>query len=112
MYCLKCGKDTGSAQIFCDECLQSMEKYPVKPGTPIHLHQREARKAAPRKHVMPLDVQVSHLQHKVRRLRILAILLVALLCFTAALLARAILSTPQPQGRALGQNYTIQTPQE
>ncbi len=42
MYCLKCGKETGSERVFCDSCLESMEKYPVKPGIHIHLPNRPA----------------------------------------------------------------------
>lgn len=40
MYCLKCGKDT--QDVFCDECKQIMENYPVKPDTPAILPDRNA----------------------------------------------------------------------
>lgn len=43
MYCLKCGKDTKSDQLFCSACLESMEKYPVKPGTHITLPNRSGQ---------------------------------------------------------------------
>ena len=39
MYCLKCGKD--SKEVFCEECRQTMEQYPVKPGTPVSIPDRE-----------------------------------------------------------------------
>ena len=42
MACLKCGKETGENQVFCSECKQIMEQYPVKPGTPIQLPKRAA----------------------------------------------------------------------
>jgi hypothetical protein len=34
---MKCGREIPAGQVFCDECLKDMEKYPVKPGTAIHL---------------------------------------------------------------------------
>ena len=37
MQCMKCGREIPVGQVFCDECLKDMEKYPVKPGTAIHL---------------------------------------------------------------------------
>ena len=37
MQCMKCGREIPAGQVFCDECLKDMEKYPVKPGTAIHL---------------------------------------------------------------------------
>ena len=37
---MKCGKKLGSSQVFCDECLEMMEKNPVKPGTVVKLPNR------------------------------------------------------------------------
>lgn len=37
MYCLKCGREIEGDQVFCNECLATMEQYPVNPGTPVHL---------------------------------------------------------------------------
>ncbi|MBE6983068.1 MAG: hypothetical protein E7435_02125 [Ruminococcaceae bacterium] len=34
MSCLNCNKDTVGTAVFCDECLQAMEAYPVEKGTP------------------------------------------------------------------------------
>ena len=39
---MKCGKDLGASQVFCDECLEMMEKNPVKPGTVVKLPNRPA----------------------------------------------------------------------
>lgn len=52
MNCLKCGTKTTGNQVFCDDCLQVMEKYPVKQDTAVQLPQREPRnveKKQPRK---------------------------------------------------------------
>ncbi len=37
MNCMKCGKVIPAEQVFCEDCLAEMEKYPVKPDTPILL---------------------------------------------------------------------------
>jgi len=34
---MKCGKETKSDRFFCQECLDDMERYPVKPDTPVYL---------------------------------------------------------------------------
>lgn len=33
MNCLKCGREIEEGQVFCNDCLVQMAKYPVKPGT-------------------------------------------------------------------------------
>ena len=40
MSCMKCGKEVSEGQVFCQECLEEMEKYPVKPGTAVLLPNR------------------------------------------------------------------------
>lgn len=43
MNCLKCGTKIASTQVFCDNCLQVMEKYPVKPDAAVHIPQRTVK---------------------------------------------------------------------
>ena len=54
MNCLKCGKKTGKTEAFCQECMEVMERYPVKPGTVAQIPNRNAiqaeRKAQQLKH--------------------------------------------------------------
>ena len=38
--CLKCRREIAEGQVFCDDCLAQMKKYPVKPGTPVNLPKR------------------------------------------------------------------------
>ena len=40
MKCMKCGTTITSDQVFCNTCQEDMERYPVKPGTPIQLPNR------------------------------------------------------------------------
>ena len=38
--CLKCGKET--KDVFCESCKAEMNRYPVNPGTPVSVPDREA----------------------------------------------------------------------
>lgn len=40
MACLKCGKVTND--VFCESCKTEMDQYPVNPGTPVNVPDREA----------------------------------------------------------------------
>ena len=35
MNCMKCGREIALGQVFCKECLEDMDRYPVAPGTPV-----------------------------------------------------------------------------
>ena len=65
MSCMKCGKEVSEGQVFCQECLEEMEKYPVKPGTAVLLpnrpHQAVVHKRSYRKSRKPED-QISRLR--------------------------------------------------
>lgn len=81
MACLKCGKETGEDQVFCSECKQIMEQYPVKPGTPIQLPKREVpapEKKTPQKKKLTPEQQVAQLRLALRRLVLVNIALLAL----------------------------------
>ena len=45
MKCMKCGTTIASDQVFCNTCQEDMERYPVKPGTPILLPNRAEKVA-------------------------------------------------------------------
>ena len=65
MNCLKCGREIEEGQVFCNDCLVQMAKYPVKPGTAVQLpsrgsaavskkvHSRRRTKAAPEEQLKP-----------------------------------------------------------
>lgn len=87
MYCLKCGNETLEEKIFCEECLQQAEMYPVKPGTAVQLPRRDsAKKSAPVKRSPSPEEQVEALRRAVRRLRLLLFLSAAALALTLGLL--------------------------
>lgn len=114
MFCMKCGKQVKDDQVFCDACLEDMEKYPVKPETHVQLPNRPesaAKKAAPKKKKLTLKEQNDRLQ---KALRILAATLaVTLLAF--AVTVSLLIHTAQERGvkEAVGKNYnTVNTDAE
>lgn len=85
MNCLKCGREVPGEQVFCEDCLLEMEKYPVKPETVIQLpRQRDSMgvKKSPKRRTAPLEEQVKLLR---KRLRIQTILLLIALALIIAL---------------------------
>ncbi len=112
MNCMKCGREIGEDQAFCDYCLIEMEHHPVNPGTVILLPAQEhpAPKKAVRKKRAALspEEQVPVLKRRVCGLRVLALLLAALLCVTSYFAYEAI--SELDIQRLLGKNYnTIET---
>ena len=113
MNCVKCGREIGEDQVFCEACLEEMEHYPVKPGTAIHIPTRrdmgELKKNNQKKRpIVPLSEQILRLKKKVLRLRIVVILLLLLCGGLCLLIGRTAMELDIQ--RLLGQNYsTIQT---
>ncbi len=111
MHCLKCGKETQDDQVFCQHCLESMEAYPVKPSTAIHLPNRAEEPASKRpvrrKRAPTLEEQLAQTKTMVRRLVVLAVALGFALAISVALLCRGYLIAEVT--KLTGRNYTIQT---
>lgn len=108
MYCMKCGKDTKSDQFFCQECLEEMERYPVKPDTPVYLPPvtRQERKTQRFTPPPAPEEQVAQLRRTNRRLRVfllLAVLILGLVCY----LWLWPKETQEPADK--GRNYTVGT---
>ena len=51
MGCMKCGKELASTQVFCDECLEKMEKSPVKTNAVVVLPTRPTKITAKKKRI-------------------------------------------------------------
>lgn len=110
MNCMKCGKETAEGQSFCTDCLEVMEAYPVKPGTPIQILPRPAaneRRSPPRSTGPTPAEQVSHLRRTIRWLYLMIAVLSVLLCITGVLLIQT-LNHPQ-ETPDIGKNYTATT---
>ena len=89
MNCMKCGREIRSGEVFCEDCLLGMGRYPVNPNTPVILPKREVQVVAKkpvRKKVVSPEIQIAILKHRVRLLSVLLVavsLLAALLVYPA-----------------------------
>ena len=108
MNCIRCGVKTGEKEVFCSQCLASMEQYPVKPGTPVHIPLRvvmpDAKKPLKKKRDLTPEEQISRLRLLVRRLSaalIAALTVIMLLC--GILIASSMQDKPQNSST---RNYT------
>ena len=107
--CMKCGREIKSDAVFCRECLEHMEKYPIPEHTLVYVPSEKDRAAAVRKSaevhpgVSAEDV-AKRLHRKVEALRLLVIL------FMAATLFFGILSVETLHelklSNLIGKNYT------
>lgn len=105
MNCLKCGRDTTDEHVFCDRCQAVMDRYPVKPGTTVHLPRRDnLKKPTPRRRSVPPEEQIQSLKRNLRRSRIFATMLLIALALAGLLLLREFAGGETP---IIGQNYTI-----
>lgn len=106
MQCMKCGRETESGQVFCRDCLAEMEKYPVKPGTPVYIPNQAQPVRKPQRYVIPVDPeeQVRRLRRKVRwlgRCLFLSLLALAVCCVLILRLYR------QEHRPPTGQDYNV-----
>ncbi len=105
--CMKCGRQIPAGDVFCPDCLKIAEKYPIKPGTPIHLPnlQKRIKRVAKVRAVSP-EEQMLSLQKKLRRRNFIIFLLILSLLLAVAVLAHFFFA---PETKAIiGQNYTFQ----
>ena len=110
MNCMKCGREVGEGQVFCTDCLKDMEKYPVRPGTAVHLPKRPAyspiRRAVPKRKSIPPEEMVKRQRKTIRRLSwalVLTSLLAALMAYPAFQHLR------KNDDFLIGQNYSVIT---
>ncbi len=108
MYCLRCGKDTTDKQVFCNSCLESMDKYPIKPGTSVQLPKRKApipvKKSFRRPKATTAEELVVHMRKAIRFLAVLLTLSLLLLSIAGGLLIHYWQDAPEAP---TGQNYTV-----
>lgn len=113
MYCLKCGKETQGENVFCPRCLEVMEQYPIKPGTPVQLPHREAaviQKKASRRRSLSTEEQLQQLRVTVRVLLTCLLAVCLLLGFFVWQYFRS--GTEEVPQKEIGQNYTVDNPAE
>ena len=85
--CIKCGREIGADGVFCEECLTEMARHPVKPGTPVVLHQKptDSIRRAPTRKVRKPEEHVRSLKRAIVWLWILIFLLFGALGTVTAL---------------------------
>ena len=108
--CLKCGKKTEDSAVFCNECLAVMEKYPVKPGTVVHILRRPPR--AESKDLDNFDQSahaelIAHQRGMIRWLTTIIAVLSILLVLAAGILFHDL--GKEQNLPAIGRNYTTST---
>ncbi len=110
MNCMKCGRELETEQVFCEECLLDMEKYPVPPGATVHLPPRRRETSGvrkqPRRRKLTPEEKVPILQ---KRIRILATALAIALLLLAACIYPAANYFIRHYNLRPGQNYTTIT---
>ena len=110
MNCMKCGREIEEGQVFCIDCLKDMARYPVRPGTAVHLPKRPSytpiRRAVPKRKSIPPEEMVKKQRRLIRRL--MAALTVALLVI-ALLAYPAIAHLLENENFLTGQNYSVIT---
>ena len=106
MNCLKCGKEVGSAQVFCDDCLQVMDNYPVEPGTPVHIPPREPvpQSRAPRRRSSGYADSMRALRKVIRWLCFTLAVLTLIICVLSACLFHTL--NKYSEEPTIGKNYT------
>lgn len=105
MNCMKCGREIKPEQVFCEECLEVMERYPVKSDTVVLLPKRSVnnvRKVHQRRYTP--EEQIAALEKRCRRL--IAALVVALILLAGMTVASGIKVRELDMQRFIGKNYT------
>ena len=109
MNCMKCGRETKNEQVFCQDCLRVMQRYPVESGTVVFLPRRRdpVVKKTVKRTVISQDEQIRMLR---KQLGILWIVLA--ICIAAiVLMIKPTLHYVLDEHVEIGQNYsTVTTP--
>ena len=111
MNCMKCGREIEEGSVFCPECLEEMDKYPVKPGTAVLLPQKKSvspvKKVYSRlRHSFTPEEMVVRLKRRCRRLFLLWLITALLLGLLAY---PTVLDLLSKEDLLPGQNYSPMT---
>lgn len=111
MHCMKCGTKIEDQQSFCANCLEDMEKYPVKPNATVYLPPRTvaapAKKKGRRNRELKPEEQLRRARRTVRCLS--AALAAVLIAFVLASLLLLRLIDQRDNSFGIGQNYGSMT---
>lgn len=111
MKCMKCGREQDSEQVFCNDCLVEMEKYPVNPNASVYLPLRRdashTRKPQTRRSRLSPEEQVKVLK---KRLWFLSGILIVTLVLLIAMIQPTVEYFIRRYNLQPGQNYSTITP--
>lgn len=106
MKCLKCGRELETEQVFCDDCLLEMDKYPIAPNSVVQLPMRQpaqvVRKTIHRRTLSP-EEQIHILK---KRIWLLSGILIVTLALMLAMAYPAVNFFIRKYHLRPGQNYT------
>ena len=109
MNCMKCGRETRGEDVFCQDCLTEMEKYPVDPGTVVLLPRRKesaAVKKSQKRHTPSSEELIAGLRQQK-----MALLFLLMVCIIAiALMFEPTMHYVREEHYEIGQNYSSVTP--
>ena len=120
MNCIRCGKETEGKAVFCPDCLEEMARYPVKPGTIVHIPQhreQETRKQVKKRREQTPEEQLNSALGLIQTLVVALLGTIGALIVTGLLLVYTLTQSPgQAPGEETqppaGRNYTSVTPAE
>lgn len=108
MTCLKCGKETEGTHVFCQQCQEIMDAFPVKPGTPVYLPHRSEPSDRKIRHKVPSSARtILSLRHMIRWLVAIVAVLTMIICIMTGVLLRTL--NQQANTNLIGKNYTTTT---
>lgn len=111
MNCMKCGRETKVDAVFCDECLEHMDRHPVPPNTLIYVPSEKdrasAKKYSNQPPVVTAEDQVKRLTKKVHVLGLLLALFIGATVFFGLLSVDTLHELSVT--KFIGKNYTSVT---
>jgi len=108
--CMKCGREISEGQAFCQECLEIMDQYPVRPGTYVRIPPRknyEDAKQPRRKKELTPEECIAQLQNKVHWLSIIAVALLATSILLGLFVLRDFLTPEEEQPSPMSRTSTV-----
>ena len=111
MNCMKCGREIKEDAVFCEECLDHMERHPVPPNTLVYVPTEKDRAAVKKQKaaspVITAEDQVKRLNRKVHTLGLLLALALGAVVFLGFLSIDALHELSMSD--FIGKNYTAIT---
>ena len=87
--CMKCGRETQADAVFCEDCLDHMERHPVPPNMLVYVPSEKDRHSV-KKHgtgtpIITAEDQIKHLNKKIHSQRLVIALFFCVIMFLTLL---------------------------